>query len=171
MWDCIAGIWYPFDSRTLDVTDATVTFASTEAGRWVSLSTGEIKLRVFATANGGARYCLADYIKFRIERAGSIAKRSELTGSSNVPSFRLEQNYPNPFNPTTRVRFALPRAANVLLEVCNTLGQRVRTLVNEMRESGYYDEVFDASGLASGVYFYRLQAGDFAATRKLIVVR
>ena len=171
VWDCIAGIWYPFDSRTLDVTDATVTFASTEAGRWVSLSTGEIKLRVFATANGGARYCLADYIKFRIERAGSIAKRSELTGSSNVPSFRLEQNYPNPFNPTTRVRFALPRAANVLLEVCNTLGQRVRTLVNEMRESGYYDEVFDASGLASGVYFYRLQAGDFAATRKLIVVR
>jgi hypothetical protein len=83
----------------------------------------------------------------------------------------LYQNYPNPFNPSTTIRYGLPSRSHVTLTVFNTLGQQVATLVQGEQEAGYHEAVFDASGLASGVYLYRLQAGDFVASRKLILVR
>jgi hypothetical protein len=85
--------------------------------------------------------------------------------------FALSQNYPNPFNPTTRITIAIPHAVFVTLEVYNLLGERVAVLVNGEREAGYYAEQFNAEGLASGMYFYKLQAGDFVQTRKLILLR
>jgi hypothetical protein len=93
--------------------------------------------------------------------------------SSNEPPtvFRLEQNYPNPFNPTTTIRYALPGRVHVTLTVFNALGQEVATLVNDSQDAGYHDVRFDASGLASGVYFYQLRAGDYVATKKLLVLR
>ncbi len=91
---------------------------------------------------------------------------------STIPSsFRLEQNYPNPFNPSTTIRYALPQRSHVTLMVFNTLGQRIATLVNDEVEAGYHEVRFDGAGLASGVYFYRLQAGDFVQTRKLCLIR
>jgi hypothetical protein len=86
-------------------------------------------------------------------------------------AFRLHQNYPNPFNPATTIRFDLPRRANVTLSVFNTLGQLVATLVQGEQEAGYQQVQFNASGLSSGVYFYRLTAGSVFDTRKLLVVR
>ncbi len=85
--------------------------------------------------------------------------------------FVLEQNYPNPFNPTTTIQYALPHRSHVTLTVYNTLGQRVATLVNGDIETGYHTVQFDGSGLASGVYFYRLQAGSFVDTKKFLLVR
>jgi len=90
----------------------------------------------------------------------------------DLPSkFELQQNYPNPFNPATTIRYGLPARSHVSLSVFNTLGQQVATLVNEIQDVGYYDVRFDASSLASGVYFYRLQAGGFVATKKLLSVK
>jgi hypothetical protein len=86
-------------------------------------------------------------------------------------TIHLDQNYPNPFNPTTTIRYALPARSQVTLTVFNTLGQQLTTLVNEVQEAGYHDVRFDGSGLASGVYFYRLRAGVYVATKRLIVVR
>lgn len=86
-------------------------------------------------------------------------------------SFALDQNYPNPFNPTTNIRFGLPEAADVTLEIFNMLGQRVDVLVNENRTSGYHTITFDAGNLSSGVYIYRIQAGSFVETRKLTVIK
>ena len=94
-------------------------------------------------------------------------------------SFSLAQNYPNPFNPSTQIQFALPKASHVKLEIYNALGERIATLLNETRQAGYYSEQFDAIGLASGIYFYRLQAGDpsagsghsFVDTKKLLLLR
>jgi hypothetical protein len=83
----------------------------------------------------------------------------------------LEQNYPNPFNPSTTIRYGLPVRSHVTLTVFNTLGQQVATLVNGEIEAGFHEAVFDASGLASGVYLYRLQAGDFVQIRRLVLVR
>ncbi len=101
-------------------------------------------------------------------------------GEKPLPTaFALEQNYPNPFNPSTQIQFALPKASHVKLEIYNALGERIATLLNETRQPGYYSEQFDAIGLASGIYFYRLQAGDpsagsghsFVDTKKLLLLK
>lgn len=90
----------------------------------------------------------------------------------DIPSvFSLDQNNPNPFNPSTTIRYALPNRAHFTLTVLSTLGQHIATLVNEIQEAGYHDVRFDGSGLASGVYFYRLKAGDFIQTKQLLILR
>jgi len=85
--------------------------------------------------------------------------------------FALAQNYPNPFNPETVIEFALPRAAETSLKVFDVLGREVATLVNAPMEVGVHRVTFDASLLASGVYFYRVEAGEFRAVRKMVVMR
>jgi hypothetical protein len=86
-------------------------------------------------------------------------------------TFSLTQNFPNPFNPATTIRYSMPNRSQVLLTVYNTVGQKVATLVQEQQEAGSYEVKFDGSALASGVYFYRLQAGSFMQTRKLLLLR
>ncbi|MBP3191460.1 T9SS type A sorting domain-containing protein [Natronogracilivirga saccharolytica] len=91
---------------------------------------------------------------------------------SDVPTeFGLDQNYPNPFNPVTTIRYQVPESANVTLEVYDVTGQRVATLVNESREAGVHTVEFDATRLASGVYIYRMQAGDFVQSKQLMLVK
>lgn len=85
--------------------------------------------------------------------------------------FMLHQNFPNPFNPSTVIQFDIPFRSHVLLEVYNVLGQPVALLVDEHRPAGYYTEHFDAGHLASGIYFYRIQAEDFVEVRKLMLLR
>jgi hypothetical protein len=85
--------------------------------------------------------------------------------------YLLKQNYPNPFNPSTTIRFQLPERSYVVLKVFNVLGEEVATLVNEVVEAGSRWVEFDAKGLASGLYIYRLQAGYTALTRKMLLVR
>lgn len=85
--------------------------------------------------------------------------------------YTLEQNYPNPFNPTTVIEFSLPQSTNVRLDVFNVIGQRVATLVNETRQAGVHEVNFDASQLASGAYFYRLDTGNSVMTRSMILIK
>jgi len=86
-------------------------------------------------------------------------------------AFALSQNYPNPFNPTTVVMYDLPSARHVSLKVYNTLGQEVATLVDGYRDAGHHVALFDARNLASGVYYSKLQAGEFSSTEKMVVAK
>ena len=91
---------------------------------------------------------------------------------SGLPSeYSLGQNYPNPFNPTTEISFSLPKAADVTLEVYNLMGRLVTTLVDSRVEAGHHMVIWKGSGAASGVYFYRLQADEFVASRKMILLK
>ena len=130
------------------------------------------------TVSNGTKY----YWRVRAKNAGGFGAYSAtwnfsttLTSVSDRPGtpsdFALSQNYPNPFNPSTSIEFALPREAYVTLEVYNLLGERVALVEEGKRAAGYYSATFNAQGLASGLYFYKLQAGAFVQTRKLILLR
>ncbi len=101
----------------------------------------------------------------------SVITGIEVSESAQPRSYELYQNYPNPFNPVTTIKFALPKAGNVTLKILNILGEEVTTLLSASLLSGHYQYEWDASGMASGVYFYRLQAGDFVQTKKLMLIR
>ena len=91
---------------------------------------------------------------------------------SEIPKeFSLEQNYPNPYNPSTTIEFALPTPGFVTLSIFNTLGEQVATLVSENLTAGSYKYEWDASELTSGIYLYKLQAGEFVETKKMILLK
>jgi len=150
-----------------------VTLGTTAAMKGIILSQTQIAMNTGATLNGRA---LAQTAVTLI--ANTITKPSTVTSVENdvVPqAFSLDQNYPNPFNPSTRIQYSLEKAAQVSLKVYNVLGNEVATLVSGRQEAGGYTVSFGNSkgtlGLSSGVYFYRLEAGSFVSTKKLILMK
>lgn len=102
----------------------------------------------------------------------TIISEVEITGSSFTPDhFVLKQNYPNPFNPSTTIKYSISTNGFVTLRVFNAIGEEVSTLVNEFKEAGNYDVNFNAAELTSGIYFYKLQAGDLVETKKMVLLR
>jgi len=92
----------------------------------------------------------------------------EVTGPKD---FALYQNYPNPFNPSTTIKFALPVKTNLNLNVYNTLGEKVAEIFNGELEEGYHEMMFNASGLSSGIYFYKIESENYSATKKLMLLK
>lgn len=106
-----------------------------------------------------------------ITTVSGISSVAEDARGARPQRFELAQNYPNPFNPTTTIRFAIPQSEDVRLEVYDVLGRKVATLVSERLAAGSYMTQFNASALSSGVYFYRLRAGAFSESRKMMLVK
>lgn len=100
-----------------------------------------------------------------------LSTSADLTDIKAPSIIKLEQYYPNPFNLTTNISFELPESSVVSLAVHNILGQQVAQLVNEHKSSGRHEVNFDASGLSSGVYLYRLQTDTFTKTRQMMLVK
>jgi hypothetical protein len=152
-----------------------------EHGRYLSLdpsgpyqSSENILLTVSAWASGENHNYLV-YQKEIIPRSDDTPGHFTLnrkTIDPNLPSFfRLAQNYPNPFNPTTSFDYDLPIDCHVKLEIFDLLGRKVAVLIDEYKPAGYYSLTYDGSELTSGVYFYRLDAGDFRETSSMTILR
>jgi hypothetical protein len=108
----------------------------------------------------------------QIDNDGSYKYSSIIEADVNSPSvFALNQNYPNPFNPSTIISYTLPKASNVKLLVYNAIGQPVRVLENGFKNSGTYNVTFNASELSSGIYFCKIEAGQFSSIRKMMLVK
>lgn len=108
-----------------------------------------------------------------VEHVSQSAKRNtDDPDIAKIPeNFELTQNYPNPFNPTTIIAFALPETGPVRLQVFDLNGKRIKELVNRNLTAGRYEISFDAGKLGSGIYVYRLTAGEFTQTRKMLLIK
>ena len=125
----------------------------------------------------------SDDIHLRWETEGQrVAKVIHLSGvtdsaylgidESIIPSgFSLSQNYPNPFNPVSKIKYSIPQTSPVQLKVFDILGNKITTLVNKEQTAGSYEVEFNGSDLASGIYFYRLNAGEFTSVKKMLLLK
>ena len=156
--------WYCRGSQIYNSTDNGANFTSQYTGtgtyQAMSIKLDGMTVRGWAVTNNGN---IAMYNETLI---GITSNQNEIP-----KNYALLQNYPNPFNPTTNIRFNLPKSGVVTLKVYNILGKEVATLVNGNLIAGSYNYNWNASGYASGVYFYRLQTGEFTQTKKMILVK
>ncbi len=129
----------------------------------------EYKVKAKDTQNKYSVYSNSDYIYGKVSPAWKKALKDEELAEIN--SYSITQNYPNPFNPTTTLSYQLPKASNVVLKVYDVLGKEVIELVNENKSAGVYNVTFDASNLPSGVYIYKLQAGEFSSVKKMLLIK
>ena len=134
----------------------------------------KVKLRLVTGTKGNSKkaYSVADIYNSEEGLAKSSTPiEVEFMGSLAVDNYALEQNYPNPFNPSTTIKYQIPENGMVTLKIFNILGEEVATLVNDFKTTGKYEVKFDASNLASGVYVYRISAGDFNASKKMLLLK
>jgi hypothetical protein len=146
--------------------DTAGNFSVTEYGREVSLG--------FSHSNFSTRYVTVQIWPESTVVIGVVLDRIvgvEGRGVSTVTAFELQVNYPNPFNPSTTISYRLPTRSHVMLRVFDVSGRGVATLVDGVEEPGYKSVQWDATGVASGVYFCRLNTGDLVQTRKLLLLR
>jgi hypothetical protein len=126
--------------------------------------TGFGTLNLTVTDSDGGEVSASIIVEVRVPTSNEM--------EDGIPSeFTLNQNYPNPFNPSSTIRFGVPEASEVRLDVFNMLGQNVATLVNGKMQAGWHTVQFQASGLSTGTYIYRLQAGDFVQTKKMMLIK
>jgi hypothetical protein len=136
------------------------------------------------TTTEGKEYSYTDEVEYKggetfyyrlkqVDLDGSIEYSSIIEVEFDIipRDFVLHQNFPNPFNPSTTIKYAVPKTSSVSIKVYDLTGQEIATLVNEVKEAGTYELKFYASNLASGVYIYRMIAGDFSSVKKMNVLK
>ena len=148
---------------------------------FTGLSVGTYKLTDLITNNEAGQLTIASNgvinctPNITIPAYGSaLLKADKLTGINDYKqftTFKLEQNYPNPFNPVTTINFELPSTGLVKLSVYNLLGEEIKTLINSVMEEGMHTVKFDGEDLNSGIYFYRLESGEYIQSRKMVVIK
>jgi len=167
--------WY--NSMDADLTNVYLTVeengvykSSNYGDNWVPMNDGLPSGAEIAVIYRGANYLYAgtyehNLLRYPLNPSG-ISEETFL-----VSDFNLSQNYPNPFNPSTRISFSIPTTTFTTIKIFDVLGNEVAELINEEKPAGNYEVNFNAEGLSSEIYFYRLQAGDFSQTRKMILLK
>jgi hypothetical protein len=133
-----------------------------------------VRYRVQAIDSFGTASVLSDFAKALggVSQSGGLGDNLTTEENENIPKrFALRQNYPNPFNPITNIQYDLPRNRFVTIKIYDILGKEVMTVVNEFKEAGRYIISFNASDLASGIYYYKIKAGTFEDIKKMIVIK
>jgi photosystem II stability/assembly factor-like uncharacterized protein len=194
-WVCGSGIYKTtnagstWSKQTMDYDDRVLSVCFLDKNKGYAAGVGG---QIWNTTNGGSSWSRSwpnvryDLTKicfvspttgWIVGQYGTILKFSP-TGATGVirdestPAlFSLSQNYPNPFNPSTTIRYTIPHEIRTTLTVYNLLGQRVTTLVDELKPSGSYEVTFHTDRFSSGIYLYTLQAGTFCSTKKLILMK
>ncbi len=160
------------DTNIFAGTSGGVFFSNNNGASWKAINNGLTNLDVRSLV-------VTDTNLFAGTWGGSVYRRSlsEIITNikdtkNNLPvSFYLRQNYPNPFNPTTVINYGVSKPVHVKLVVYNTIGQKVKTLVDGNKQAGDYYVTFNGSNLSSGVYFYHIQAGKYSATKKFVLMK
>lgn len=148
----------PFSSGS--TTSKTFTFtAPNTAGTVTMAATG-------AKGSNPPSWNNATNLTITVTPVSSISKIEE-----TASSYDLGQNYPNPFNPITKINYSIPKSSNVKINIFDILGQKVESLVNEKQDAGTYSVEFDASNLSSGVYYYKIEAGEYTSVKKMTLVK
>ena len=130
-----------------------------------------IYLRLVTTTSAGFNFSLTDKLDNQSIIAKRYVKQITYKDAVVVKEYALTQNYPNPFNPVTTINYQLPKSGSVTLKIFDILGNEIRTLVNEQKETGKYTAQFDASSLASGMYVYQLRVNDYTAVKKMLLLK
>ncbi len=167
IWDTTSNAWTYRDGKPIRTNNlygsisASITYCNNRPGVKIWCAGGSIQGQVSRPLDVFADTCLLNC-------------SGPLTGISNnqVPvSYKLLQNYPNPFNPQTKIVFELPKAENVRITITDILGRELKLLSEEKMESGIHEVTFDGSSFSSGVYFYKLEAGTFSDTKKMVLLK
>ncbi|MBT8378059.1 MAG: T9SS type A sorting domain-containing protein [Ignavibacteria bacterium] len=137
----------------------------------LGIEAGNYCLRLTTTVNEEVNLSLSDIQLDEVVLEKSNLVEKNFKGEDIPLEYALDQNYPNPFNPSTKIRYQIPEDGIVALKVYDILGSEVVTLVNDEKPAGKYEISFDASSLASGVYIYRLQAGEFVNVKKMLLLK
>lgn len=135
-------------------------------------------------SNSPKEYSFTDHLKLnldhtlfyrlkQIDNNGKFeySKVLEISTHIQLLTFKLQQNHPNPFNPSTIITYSIPASSYVIVEVYNVLGKLITTLVNKNQDPGSYKVSFDARGLSNGIYYYRIKAGTFTETKKMLLLK
>ena len=131
-----------------------------------------LKLHLAVNTNNDFNYSLSERFSDQSQLAKSNYQVKEINSNIfKVTNYALFDNYPNPFNPSTTIKYQLPEAGFVTLRVYDILGNEVKSLVSEQKPAGTYEVSFDASSLSSGVYIYKIQAGNFINSKKMILLK
>lgn len=158
-------------SQSLVIKDGSTT-VSTESFAGLAAGTGLDNFSSSFTLSAGSHTLSVSGANMNIDYIQLIKEVVGAVGKNGPPSeYALEQNYPNPFNPSTTINFTIGKISNVKLRIYNILGQQVATLLDTRMTPGSHSVVFDAAKLASGVYFYRLEAGEFTSVKKMLLIK
>lgn len=161
----LGKFWYARGSVIYASTDNGTSFTSQYTGtgtyQAMHLKLSGTTIRGWATTSAGG------IARFDHQNAVGVSQ----IGTTVPEKYSLNQNYPNPFNPVTNINFALPKSGMVSLKVYDALGHEISTVLNEYKNAGNYNVIFSGYELSSGVFYYKLEAGDFSAVKKMILVK
>lgn len=173
----VTGYSYDFNSKE---NYATVKYNSSGVEQWTEIYNGasngsdlastlfsDINDNIYVTGYSYDGPNSVDYVTLKYTQTVGITQNS----NSIVNEFELKQNYPNPFNPVTKINYELPITNYVSLKIFDISGKEVSILVNQVQTKGSYEVSFDASGLTSGIYFYKLETKNFSSTKKMLLVK